>query len=365
MTIRGGLRNYPEVSFLRGFSITTVILMHLLQVYTAGGDLPGWLRMAAAFGGTGGHMFFFCSGFGLYLSQMRKELSFPEFIRRRFLKIYLPYILVIVITWAYTYIGFGRAMNRELLSHVFLYKMFIEKYEISFGLQFWFLSTIIQLYLLFLPLCRLRKAVGTRKLVILSLCVSMAWWVFTWATGLAAKRIWGSFCLQYLWEFVLGMAAAEYLAGKDQVNLSIGKLAALAAGGIVLEAVMAVTGGLAAAFNDLPAFFGYGAFALLLYACCRRVIRPVFLRVDTISYEWFLVHVLSFSVCYEIFRAIGRRFQESSLGVLAGAGRMPLPAGAEFLLAVLAVVVSLVFAWLYSRLLLSLRLREAGKGKSG
>ena len=358
MTIRGGLRSYPEISFLRGFSITTVIIMHLLQVYVSGGDLPGWLRMAAAFGGTGGHMFFFCSGFGLYLSQKKRELAFPDFLRRRFLKIYLPYILIVMITWAYTWIGFGRAMNRELLSHVFLYKMFFEKYEISFGLQFWFLSTIIQLYLLFLPLCRLEKAIGMRKLAILALCVSAVWWVFTWATGLNMKRIWGSFCLQYLWEFVLGMAAADWLAKRDTVSLQTGRLLVTAAVGILLEAVMAGLGGFAAAFNDLPAFFGYGAFALLLFAFCRRVIRPVFLRVDRISYEWFLVHVLAFSVSYEIFRAVGRRFPDSVIGLLASAGRARLPGGAELLLAVLAVAVSLLAAWLYARLLEILRLRE-------
>ena len=357
MTIQGGLRSYPEISFLRGFSITTVIIMHLLQVYVLGGDLPGWLRMAAAFGGTGGHMFFFCSGFGLTLSQMKRELGFSEFLRRRFLKIYLPYILIIFITWAYTWIGFGRAMNRELMSHVFLYKMFFEKYEISFGLQFWFISPILQLYLLFLPLCRLKKAIGMRWFVILALCVSAAWWVFIWASGLGTKRIWGSFCLQYLWEFALGMAAADYLTQRDAVELNTGKLAGLAAGGIMLGAGMAMAGGIAAAFNDLPAFFGYAAFAFLLYSLCRRVVRPLFMRVDTFSYEWFLVHVLAFSMSYEIYRMVGKCFPDGFLSVLAEAGKGRLPGGAEFLLAILAIAFSISIALLYARLLHVLRLR--------
>ena len=43
--------------------------------------------------------------------------------------------------------------------------------------------------------------------------------------------------------------------------------------------------------NDVPALIGYMATALLLYACGKHVIRPVFLWVDQFSYEWFLVHV--------------------------------------------------------------------------
>ena len=57
MTIKGGYRKYGEVSFLRGFAITTVIFMHLIQVFVAQGDIPQWLRFAASLGGTGGHVF--------------------------------------------------------------------------------------------------------------------------------------------------------------------------------------------------------------------------------------------------------------------------------------------------------------------
>ena len=72
MIIKGGYRKYEEISFLRGFAITTVILMHLLQVFVANGNIPHWLRVASSLGGTGGHIFVFCSGFGLYLSYLKK-----------------------------------------------------------------------------------------------------------------------------------------------------------------------------------------------------------------------------------------------------------------------------------------------------
>lgn len=36
-----------------------------------------------------------------------------------------------------------------LFSHIFLYKMFVSDYEMSFGGQLWFISTIIQFYIVF------------------------------------------------------------------------------------------------------------------------------------------------------------------------------------------------------------------------
>ena len=147
MIIKGGYRKYEEISFLRGFAITTVILMHLLQVFVANGNIPHWLRVASSLGGTGGHIFVFCSGFGLYLSYLKKPTGFQTFVKNRFLKIYIPYILFVLIEFFLPHTADRGVLLRQLLSHVFLYKMFFEKYTISFGLQFWFISTVFQLYL--------------------------------------------------------------------------------------------------------------------------------------------------------------------------------------------------------------------------
>ncbi len=330
MTIKGGYRKYGEVSFLRGFAITTVIFMHLIQVFVAQGDIPQWLRFAASLGGTGGHVFVFCSGFGLYLSYLHRPVRAGEFLRKRFLKIYIPYIIVVVITYLLPHGGDEAERIRKLLSHIFLYKMFYERYEISFGLQFWFISTILQLYLLFPLLCRFREKTSRRALILLGLLVSMVWWILMEATGLGAYRIWGSFCFQYLWEFTLGMAAAEYIMNTESVRFPVGGLLLTAAAGLGLQAVTAMAGGWAAAFNDVPALFGYGSAALLLYHFGRRIVRPLFLWIDTISYEWFLVHTEVMARFYGYF---GERIPS------------------EVLKAVLATACSLAVAWVYAKLI--------------
>ncbi|MCR5087955.1 MAG: acyltransferase [Oscillospiraceae bacterium] len=335
--IEGGFRKYEEVAFLRGFAMLSVVLMHLLQVWVSEGDLPGWLRLAASLGGTGGHVFIICSGFGLYLSWMRRPLKYGEFLRKRFVKIYLPYIAVVFVEYVLYFDGFASERTKALLSHIFLYKMFIDRYNITFGLQFWFISTIFQFYFLFIPLCRLLQKLSRRYFFLLCLGISAAWWVFTEVTGLAYYRVWSSFCLQYLWEFALGMLLAEHLGRGQSLRTEAWLLPAVMICGLGLQALSVKLGGWAAVFNDVPGTLGYTALALQLYQYGKRVIRPVGLWLNTVSYEWYLTHVLAFGCSYRCFRPLLRN---------------------ETVLAVLAFLCSLLFAWGYAAIIRLVRRRR-------
>ena len=135
------------VDFLRGFSIFTIVLMHLVQSY----PLPGLLQKATSFGGAGVHVFILCSGFGLYLSSLYKPLAYGQFLKRRFSKVYIPYLIVVIISALYFGLVCGQDVLNSLLGSVFLFKMFVPSLECAFGGQMWFVSTIIQFYL-FWPL---------------------------------------------------------------------------------------------------------------------------------------------------------------------------------------------------------------------
>ena len=273
--------------------------MHLIQVYWNDGDIPMWLRFASSLGGTGGHVFIFCSGFGLYLSYLHRPIGFGEFMKKRFLRVYIPYLIFVLIRAVLPHYGTSNTDHfKMLLSHVFLYKMFFEKYMCSYGLQLWFISTILQLYLLFIPLCRLREKTSMSTVLLAGFSVSAVWWVVMFFTGLENYRIWGSFCLQYLWEFVLGMAVAEILFHRNSVHIPIQLMLVATVCGLGLQALMAKQGGLIAAWNDVPGLIGYMALILLIYMGGKRVIRPVFVWVDTFSYEWFLTHVASIMWAY-------------------------------------------------------------------
>ena len=152
------------INFMKGTSISAIVLFHLIYDYL---EVPAILATASKLGGAGIHVFFFCSGFGLTLSQLRKPQTYPEFLKRRFGKIYLPYMLIVILSAAMPFLYTGSDRLLALLSHGLLFKMFIPRYISSFGAHFWFVSTIFQFYFVFPLLERLRRREGDRKFWIL------------------------------------------------------------------------------------------------------------------------------------------------------------------------------------------------------
>lgn len=329
LTFVGGESRYAVVDFLRAFSILTVVLMHLAQFMPS---LPSLARLMVTPGGTGAHVFIFCSGFGLYLSHLRRPQRAGRFILRRLGRVYLPYVPVVLISAAIPALYPAADRSAALLSHLFLYKMFIPRYMESFGVQFWFISTIVQFYLVFLPLCRLRERMGRmRWLVLLAVAVSAAWWIVLAATGLYVERIWNSFFLQFVWEFVLGMAVAEYFHCGGKLTLRLPLLTVVAIVGLSLQAGIALWGGYPLRlFNDIPALFGYGALALLLYASLRGRFDRIAARAADCAYPLYLLHTLVFTLVFSL---------------------CPGGLAAELGFGVLALALSLLAAWGYGSLI--------------
>ena len=130
------------VDFLRGYSIFTIVLMHLVQSY----DIPSWMMKATSFGGAGVHVFILCSGFGLYLSYLNRPLGYKDFLKRRFGRVYWPMAIVCLCTACWMMYQ-GRDFLMPFLGNLLLFKMFVPELESSMGGQMWFISTIIQFYL--------------------------------------------------------------------------------------------------------------------------------------------------------------------------------------------------------------------------
>ena len=214
------MKRVAAVDFLKGFSIFTIVLMHTMHRMSA---LPAKIYKLSMVGGTGVHVFFLCSGMGLYLSYLNKRTGYMEFLKKRFVKIYVPYILVVLVSFCLPWMYEGDDRVMALLSHVFLFKMFVPRYESSFGTQFWFMSTLIQFYLVFIPMCILKEKINdNRKFFGIFMFVSVIWWIVCYALGVSDERVWSSFFLQYIWEFALGMVLAEMLRnGGGGIELAI------------------------------------------------------------------------------------------------------------------------------------------------
>lgn len=308
------------IDYLKGVSIFTIVLMHLIQNYTIG--IPNIINKMASIGGSGVHIFFVCSGFGLYFSYLHKPYSFVSHIKKRFIKVYLPYVIVVIISFVLPWILCLEDRVVALLSHVFLFKMFVEKYECSFGGHFWFISTIIQFYLLFIFLCKIKdKLVSSAKFLMICSSISFIWWFFIYVAGLENVRIWSSCFLQYLWEFALGMCLAEYVKTGKKISINKLVLFVCAILGIGIQAVMALLGNGLEVFNDVPALIGYGSLVMLLYNI--HIVKIVGIYLSKISYEWYLVHILTFSSVFH-FCNVESLWEQVVISILAFIGSICL-----------------------------------------
>ena len=173
--------------------------------------------------------------------------------------------------------------------------MFFESLESSLGYQMWFISTIIQFYLLWPFMLRLSHKGGG----ILSLIISILYGIFIAIIGVNDQRIWNSFFLQYLWEFVLGMKLAEvYYKTPETFKIPSLKLLFITAGiGILLTGIAGIKGGWFKVFNDIPSLAGYLSTLLITYKIFPKIWRKFIFFTNKISYEWYLVHILVFACC--------------------------------------------------------------------
>lgn len=330
-------KRFELVDFLKGFSIFTIVVMHLLQPIFS----SGVMSKAIAFGGAGVHVFILCSGFGLYLSYLHKPLSYEQFLRRRFIKIYIPYIIVITISAIIPFYNTSDSKWIEYASHLLLFKMFFNEYECSYGGQMWFVSTIIQFYLLWpiiISFYKHTKKVNNKLPIIISALLSLIWATSVSIIGRNDYRVWNSFFLQYYWEFVLGMLIADmYNKNADLIKLPKYKhLIITCIIGLSLTAFAGFKGGILKVYNDLPSLIGYLSLALIIYkiAICNRF----FLMTNKWSYEWYLVHILVFACVYHIIGLTNIKLS-------------------NYINLAIALTTSYIFAYLYHKVLHLIKLK--------
>jgi len=154
----------------------------------------------------------------------------------------------------------------------------------------------------------LQDALGGQFLLV----VSLIWSTIVGILGLEEERPWGSFFLQYLWEFGLGMWIAERCMmadGKGEKLMEIQTykwwwLILGAAGGLGMSAFMAWNGGILKLYNDIPSLVGYISVALLIYKIGVKVVNRFFEWANSFSYELYLVHSLVFTVVAYLLTSI-------------------------------------------------------------
>ncbi len=272
----------------------SIVVFHALRPIATG---PA--AKAIVFGGAGVHAFIFLSGFGLELGAIQRSLS--GFYRRRFRRIIVPYFIFVTglylanLRWS---IYPSRGL-RAYLGHVLLFKMFDESIIGSFGYHFWFLSTIIQLYLVFPLLFRALERWGTARFFSACVVVSSLFMAFVIASGRADLRIYNSCGVVFLWEFALGMVAGKRFCrqGARFWEAPLRWVLPLTVIGMALQAAMALRGGdVGELLNNPASLVGYGGFVILSFRGCQAMgwdaLRTAIDWVGEISYSLYLVHGL-------------------------------------------------------------------------
>lgn len=303
------------IDFFKGFSITMIVIMHLLQTFIAKEiNIPKFLMTASSFGGAGVHLFLVCSGFGLYLSYSRRPISFLTFLNKRFKKIYIPYAIIILISALFPLMYLHQDKMNAILSHLLLYKMFSPNLIGSFGVQFWFISTIIQMYLIFYPLIFVKnKFKSTNLFFICSLIISICFWILLIFIGKSDDRVWTSFFLNYLWEFVLGIIIAEQFSKKKTIfllNMKIYKIVGIFLVSFLIYSFLSLKGGALKTFNDPFSMISFLFLTTIIFRLGISVINKTFNNISTFSYELYLVHILVLTL---IFNYVNVNFFMKSL----------------------------------------------------
>ena len=94
------------IDFLKFFAVLMITNSHM-------GLLYGKYEMLATGGAIGNILFFFCSGFTLFLKPFNSASEFPDWYKRRFNRIY-PAILAVAIVKC-TFFDFHRDINWIIL----------------------------------------------------------------------------------------------------------------------------------------------------------------------------------------------------------------------------------------------------------
>lgn len=279
------------ISFARGLSIFTIILYHFLQR----ARLPPLLAQASLLGGSGIYIFLFASSYGLYFSRTSTWLIFYY---KRFKRILLPYYIGLTLIVLINYfVGIYHNSWPAYFSHLLLYKMFDEQYMSSYGLQFWFISTMIQFYLIWPLFLLVSRHVSSAKLLLISFGISLLYSVLIVRFGLQHQRVWHSSVIQYTWVFALGLLAAKEQWLPRLLLLGALRYSLFLVIGVVLALFISkLLGGGGSPFNDYFMFISYFSASILLYLLGQKMpfITRFVLWIESFSYSLYIVHLFVF-----------------------------------------------------------------------
>ena len=74
--------------------------------------------------------------------------------------------------------------------------------------------------------------------------------------------------------------------------------------GLGLTGVTGFVGGYWLSYNDISSLIGYMSMALIVYKLSINWVNRFFQYTNKVSYEWYLIHILIFSIYFKFARGI-------------------------------------------------------------
>ena len=165
----------------------------------------------------------------------------------------------------------------------------------TYGYQLWFISTIIQFYLLFPLIVKLRDWMPGRIFLVagLLICFCLGCSYFWYYTKMRTETGTVFFYVP------LGVYAGHVLRrmlpenGIEFWKIRKSELIMLAIAGLALYSILAIRfGPVGRTLNDVPALFGYASLCILIYTLGIPVFNRFIMFTAKISFPIFLIHFL-------------------------------------------------------------------------
>lgn len=247
--------------------------------------------------------FIFLSGLKLSYVYRKKDFHIGEFLRKRFLKIFLPYIF-----WYVAYYALFRDLefmeHKTLQEHIF---SFLLGDIVS---PFYFITTICQFYLLFYFILRLFQKCNHMWILIVTAVIEIFYLQYIFVPY--EDR----FFVTYFIYFVLGCFAAFHL---ESFQAFLKKYQILIICGYFGFTWWHVTHAYASAYHGVPyaywrvitcffavfAILAFYRFSLMIVTVAPKVLMGFFCQLDRASYGIFLCHSYILYLCSEKWAELG------------------------------------------------------------
>ncbi|MGD6766578.1 acyltransferase [Mammaliicoccus lentus] len=293
------MKYYGEIPIIRSFAAMLVVLVHVsANIYYNNGDftndLIGYINQI---GRLGIPVFAVISAFLLTSSVLNRGFDLSYFIKSRFTKILVPYLI-----WSIFYLFYRYFYLNNLSEDINIFTYFMRG---NAQFHLYFILTVIQFYIFFPFIHRIKKGAPLIITVIISGLINY-WWINKGNTSIENEFVNNfinnkGFILNWIYFFVIGIAYSKYYNEVQELIVKYKNILFVFIAILSLDLFISVD--LQNIYTSLHSFnIIYIPFFLILinyvyhYLIADRLIISILTLIGNYSMGIYLVHILVIDV---------------------------------------------------------------------